>query len=86
MGEPAESLGWTARDLFGLHEMPDTPHASYRRLARYDRTGLIWLLRGAVVVDLTERVAAIFRRSGAMTTYWRAGKPASLGETLGDVQ
>jgi hypothetical protein len=86
MGEPAESLGWTARDLFGLHEMPDTPHASYRRLARYDRTGLIWLLRGAVVVDLTERAATICRHSEAMTTYWRAGRPAPLGERLDDVQ
>jgi hypothetical protein len=85
-GEPAEALGWTARDLFGLHEVPHTPHASYRRLARYDCTGLIWLLRGAVVVDLTERAAAIYRRSGALTTYWRAGKPAPPGDRLDDVQ
>jgi hypothetical protein len=27
-GEQAVALGWTARDLFGLHEMPQKPHAS----------------------------------------------------------
>ena len=87
-GEQAEALGWTARDLFGLHEVPHTPHASYRRLARYDCTGLIWLLRGAVVVDLTESTAAICGRLGAVTTYRRAGKPAfgSLGDSMDDLQ
>src|ERR1700730_6433280 len=35
-GEQAEALGWSARDLFGLHEVPHTPHASYHRLARCD--------------------------------------------------
>jgi hypothetical protein len=43
-GEQAEALGWTPRDLFGLHKPPEKPHPSYRRLARYDETGLIWLL------------------------------------------
>jgi hypothetical protein len=50
----AEALGWTARDLFGLAPIPDTPHPSYRRLARYDETGLIWLLGGRQVLALTE--------------------------------
>jgi hypothetical protein len=87
-GEQAEALGWTARDLFGLHEVPHSPHASYRRLARYDCTGLIWLLRGAEVVDLTESTAAICGRLGAVTTYQRAGKPASgpLGDSMDDLQ
>jgi hypothetical protein len=87
-GEQAEALGWTAQDLFGLHEVPHTPHASYRRLARYDCTGLIWLLRGAVVVNLTESTAVICGRLGAMTTYRRAGKPAlgPLGDSIGDFQ
>jgi hypothetical protein len=87
-GEQAEALGWTARDLFGLHEVPHTPHASYRRLARYDCTGLIWLLRGALVVDLTESTATISGRWGGVTTYRRAGKPAfgPLGDSIGDFQ
>ena len=79
-GEPAEALGWTARDLFGLHEVPQTPHASYRRLARYDCTGLIWLLRGAVVVNLTDSTATICGRLGAVTTYRRVDKPALVGD------
>src|SRR5262249_60672528 len=45
-GDQAEALGWTARDLFGLHT-PEKPHPSYGRLSRYDETGLIWLLEGA---------------------------------------
>ena len=45
-GEQADALGWTAKDLFGLHQPPATPHPSYSRLSRYDEIGLIWLLRG----------------------------------------
>src|SRR5262249_49504621 len=45
-GTQAESLGWTSADLFGLHTPPEQPHPSYRRLSRYDCTGLIWLLQG----------------------------------------
>src|SRR5262249_39798977 len=43
-GEQAEALGWTSADLFGLHTPPEQPHPSYRRLSRYDATGLCWLL------------------------------------------
>jgi len=43
-GEQAESLGWCSRDLFGLHQVPPQPAATYQRLSRYDATGLIWLL------------------------------------------
>lgn len=53
-GDQAVALGWTERDLFGLHEPPEKPHPSYRRLSRYDQTGLIWLLQGRPVVALTE--------------------------------
>src|SRR5204863_1294726 len=53
-GEQAEALGWTARDLFGLHKPPEKPHPSYSRLSRYDETGLIWLLQGRPVMALTE--------------------------------
>jgi hypothetical protein len=43
--------------LFGLHKPPVKPHPSYRRLSRYDETGLIWLLEGREVVALTEETA-----------------------------
>jgi hypothetical protein len=61
------ALGWTELDLFGLHEPPEKP--SYRRLSRYDQTGLIWLLQGRPVVALTEAAAAIRSSTGAITIY-----------------
>ena len=75
-GEQADALGWTARDLFGLHKPPEKPHPSYSRLSRYDETGLIWLLQGRPVVALTEASAAIQGSTGAITIYRRFNKPA----------
>ena len=85
-GEQAELLGWTARDLFGLAPVLDKPTPSYRRLSRYDLTGLIWLLRGRPVVALTEATAAIQQRTGSITVYRRHNKPAlgPLGDSLDD--
>ena len=57
--EQANAFGWTARELFGLHTAPERPAANYSRLSRYDETGLIWLLRGRLVVALTATTAAI---------------------------
>jgi len=70
-GEQAAALGWTTQDLFGLHTVPDAPTPSYRRLSRYDQTGLIWLLRGRPVVALTASTAAIENPTGAFTIYRR---------------
>ena len=70
-GEQAAALGWTARDLFGLHPVPDNPHPSYRRLSRYGCTGLAWLLEGRPVVALTEITAAIQSPIGTITVYRR---------------
>jgi hypothetical protein len=47
-GAPAAALGWTARELFGLHPVPERPTGNYQRLARYDSTGLVWLLRAVL--------------------------------------
>jgi hypothetical protein len=58
-GAQAEALGWTIRELFGLHPVPDKLHPSFQRLSRYDSTGLIWLLGGRLVVALTDSEAAI---------------------------
>jgi hypothetical protein len=83
-GNQAAALGWTARDLFGLASLPDNRHPSYRRLSRYDETGLIWLLRGRQVLALTEGIAAIESPTGAVTVYRRHNKPAlgPLGDSL----
>jgi hypothetical protein len=85
-GEQAEALGWSARDLFGLDEVPASPHASYQRLSRYDRTGLIWLLQECPVVALTATTAAIKMPTGSIVTYRKHNKPAlgPLGDSLDD--
>ena len=81
-GEQAGVLGWTAKDLFGLEPVPDRPHPSYRRLSRYDMTGLVWLLRGRPVVALTANTAAIQSSTAAVLVYRKHNKP-TLGP-LGD--
>ncbi len=52
-GERAEALGWTAQDLFGLHDPPEQHGPNYRRLSRYE------LLHGWPVVALTADRAVI---------------------------
>jgi hypothetical protein len=85
-GDQAKALGWTSRDLFGLHEVPATPHPTYQRLSRYDCTGLVWLLQGCPVVALTEETAAIKMRTGSVTTYRWYNNPAygPLGDSIDD--
>jgi hypothetical protein len=87
-GEQAEALGWTAKDLFGLHKPPASQHPSYSRLSRYDETGLVWLLQGREVVALTEATAAIQSLTGAITIYRRHNKPTlgPIGDSLDDVK
>ena len=82
------SLGWAPRDLFGLHAVPAAPHLSYRRLSRYDETGLVWLLRGRPVVALTESTAAIQNPTGNILTYRKHNKPAlgPVGDSLDDLK
>ena len=74
-GEQTERLGWTAKDLFGLLPVPPKPHPTFRRLSRYDATGLIWLLRGRPVVALTAESAAIKSLTGAVTVYRKHSGP-----------
>jgi hypothetical protein len=85
-GEQATALGWSTRDLFGLHEVPDKPSPTYRRLSRYDETGLVWLLRGREVIALTETTAAIRNPSRNVLTYRKLNKPAfgPLGDSVDD--
>jgi hypothetical protein len=86
-GAQAHGLGWTARELFGLHQVPSRPAATYRRLSRYDATGLIWLLDGRTVIALSEGEAAIRGHSGSVTVYRKHHKPAlgPLGDCLDDL-
>ena len=59
----AASLGWEALDLWGCHS--DKP---YQRL---DCAGLVWLLTGNEVIDLTAGTATIRTRAGATQTHRR---------------
>jgi hypothetical protein len=85
-GEQAEALCWSSSDLFGLHTPPENPRPSYRRLSRYDETGLIWLLEGCEVLAVTATTATIRRPSGSTTTYRKKNTPApgALGDSLDD--
>jgi hypothetical protein len=74
-GEQAAALGWTARDLFGLAEIPDKPGPRYQRLSRYDQTGLIWMLQSRPVVALTKDTAVIQTTNGTVS-YYRPLRPA----------
>jgi hypothetical protein len=84
-GHKAETLGWSVDDLFGLHEPPARPHPSYRRLSRYDCTGLIWLLQGRPVIALTETEATIHATSGAKLKYRKKPALGPLGDCLDDM-
>jgi hypothetical protein len=84
-GKQAECLGWAPADLFGLHTPPEKPAPNYRRLSRYDQTGLVWLLRGRRVVEFTKDKAVIETATGTVS-YRRYNKPAlgPLGDSLDD--
>jgi hypothetical protein len=62
-GAAAFKIGWTARDLFGVH--PKAP------AARYDVMGLIPMLSRAAVMSLTDSAAIMRSQSGAVLTYRR---------------
>jgi hypothetical protein len=87
-GEQAQALNWSSADLFGLHAVPERPHQSYRRLSRYDCTGLCWLLEGRPVLALTADTAAVENPIGNISTYRRFSKPSygPLGDSLEDLQ
>jgi hypothetical protein len=85
-GAQAQALGWTAHELFGLHAVPPRPAPTYRRLSRYDETGLIWLLHDRPVVALAEATAAIQGTTGRLV-YRKHNKPAlgPVGDCLDDM-
>ena len=67
-GQQAEALGWRPYELFGLDPVAPT--------GRYDRMGLIWMLRGETVLGLTGTMA---RLSGGLA-YRRKLSPVVNGE------
>src|SRR5215831_19302884 len=85
-GKQAEALRWAPADLFGLHTPPENPAPNYRRLSRYDKTGLVWLLRGRRVVEFTKDKAVIETANGTVS-YRRYNKPAlgPLGDSVDDI-
>jgi hypothetical protein len=87
-GAQAQAFRWTEHELFGLHPVPERPAANYSRLARLDHMGLLWLLRGRLVVTLTATEAAYRCASGAHLTYRKQNElaPASLSEKPDDVR
>jgi hypothetical protein len=71
-GDRATALGWGAPDIFGLPPVPSNPHPRWRRLARVDRLGLVWLMHGRPVIAITAASAAIGTpRGGPVTFYCR---------------
>jgi hypothetical protein len=84
-GAQAGTLGWTARELFGLHPVTELPAPTFRRLSRYDSTGLIWLLQGRPVIGLTETEAAI-QSAGAAVMYRKLRKPPLGPLALDDME
>jgi hypothetical protein len=66
--------------------VPTNPHPTYERLARYDETGLVWLLQGCPVVALTDATAAIRMPTGSIVTYRKHNKPpyGPLGDSIED--
>jgi hypothetical protein len=86
-GEQAQTLGWTVQELFGLHSVPARPAPNFRRLSRYDSTGLIWLLQGRPIIGLTETEAAI-QSAGSVVMYRKLRKPAlgPAGDSLDDME
>ena len=67
--DEAERLGWTATDIFGLPEVIPNPY--WRRLARIDQLGLIWLLHGRPVTAITADRATIATPSGGSVAFYR---------------
>jgi hypothetical protein len=67
-GNEAERLGWTEADIFGLPPVAPNPHSCWRRLARVDQLGLIWLTHGRPVTAITSERATIETRTGMTPT------------------
>jgi hypothetical protein len=70
-GEDAERLGWTAADIFGFPPVPESPHPSWRRMARIDQLGLIWLMHSRPVTSITAESVTIATPSGGSVAFYK---------------
>ena len=70
-GERATALGWVEPDVFGLPPIPSNPHPSWRRLARVDQLGLVWLTHGRPVTSITAESATIATPRGGSLAFYR---------------
>src|SRR4051794_29488451 len=66
--ELAGSLGWTTEDVFGV--------SSAAPLRRHDLAGLVWLLKGRMVITITAEIATIKCTDGALQTFNRHARSA----------
>ena len=87
-GSQAEALGWSNRDLFGLHTPPANPHPSYSRLSRYDADRLDLAVAGQAG-DCADRSHGgnPDPKTGNITTYRKHNKPGygPVGDSLDDL-
>jgi hypothetical protein len=68
----AEALGWSELDLFGVH--------ATRPTIRVDQAGLVVLLDGCKIVELSANVAILETPGGSRQSYRR--KPDEPGRAL----
>jgi hypothetical protein len=76
-GKRATALGWVDPDVFRLPPVPPNPHPSWRRLARVDQLGLVWLTQGRPVTSITAESATIATPRGGSVAFYRPNQPAS---------
>jgi hypothetical protein len=74
MGERATALGWIESDVFGLPPVPTSPHPMWRRLARVDQLGLVWLTHGRPVASISAESATIATPSGGSVAFYRPAR------------
>ena len=68
----AAELGWGPLDLFGCDRK--------RPFARVDQLGLLWLLKGGIIVELHHHRAILQTERGATQTYRR--RPVEVGRVV----
>jgi hypothetical protein len=67
-----QTLGWGPLDLFGCDRE--------RPFARVDHLGLLWLVKGGLIIDLRRHLAILQTKSGARQTYRR--RPVEVGRVV----
>jgi hypothetical protein len=66
-----ERMRSTVADIFGFPPVPENPDPSWRRLARIDQLGLVWLMHGRPVTAIAAGNATIATPAGGSVTFYR---------------